>query len=72
MTKRTKISKPSQTLPTMGFEPITALGKKAGAFQFWKHTDGRKVRLDYGLYSATGQSSRGMGAVWGFFLSEAA
>lgn len=68
MSKRTKISKPSQTMPELGFSPIPGR-KVAGVPHLWKHTDGRTVRLDYGLYSATGQSSRGAGAAWGFFMS---
>ncbi len=71
MSNRTKISKPTQTLTAQGFVPVAGR-KVGGCSQLWTHADGRKVRIDYGLYSATGQSSMGAGAAWGFFLSEAA
>ena len=70
MTKRTKISQATKTLTAQGFVPVQGSGKAAGAVRKWTHADGRKVTLDYGLYSQTGQSSLGMAASWGHFITE--
>lgn len=68
MTK-TRISHPSKTLTAEGFI-ASSTRKVAGCPEAWTHTDGRKVRIGYCLFSRTGQSSRGAAADWGYVRME--
>lgn len=58
----------SKWLKDRGFSPLPGR-KVAGATQQWIDANGRKATVGYELYSRTGQSSRGFGAVWGYTVT---
>lgn len=56
-------------LEAKGFTPDTSSRKEVGIHAFWSRADGRKLRVTYGLLTATGQHSRGAAACWGHKVS---